>query len=414
MNKMSRTSFAALQQRIDAAKRKCQTGYSCGAGCISMNKQCRKNPSAGPGQQKMKRILALAAPGNAAPQAGAKRPAQEAPATGGGGGGAPASGSAPERGGALVAQQKPKEQKQAGASTGSAADQKYAGKTDDASVQGYAKEKLKELLNDPKAWENSEHLKKATKDDYFGAAVARGSDAQALRSFNAFHKGLFNTRKAEVERGHSFATDKPEDIEKKLEKAKVSKSKNREKTVAKLTKDLADAKQQLEEARVFVEETYPRMNAMSNSEKVSYAKNRARKRVEAVTQRLQRDLKSDARGGREVAAVADFLRVEQGGRTKVMSDIFGDDIVPDRDVIRAQLTGKGTAEGALGLTPGKKPTAAELKSAYRKAAARTHPDAGGSAEDFRATQQAYQRLKKKFNYDSLRVRIDALRARCGV
>jgi hypothetical protein len=50
-----------LQQRSDAVKRKCATGYSCGASCISMSKQCRKSPGAGPGQQKMKRILALAA-----------------------------------------------------------------------------------------------------------------------------------------------------------------------------------------------------------------------------------------------------------------------------------------------------------------------------------------------------------------
>jgi hypothetical protein len=409
---MTRPSFAALQQRIDAAKRKCVTGYSCGAGCISMNKRCLKTPGSPAGKQKMKRVLALAAGGGEGASASPQRPA-EAPATGGGGGGgAPASGSSPERGGALVAQQKPKEQKQAGGG-GSAVDQKYAGKTDDASVNAYAKEKVKELLNDPKAWENSSYVKKETKDDYFGQATLAGSDAKALRSFNAFHKGLFNTYKAEVDRGHSFATDKPEDIERKLEKAKVSKSKNREKTVAKLTKDLADAKQQLEQARTFVEETYPRMNAMPNNEKVAYSKERARKRVAAVTERGMRDLKSAARGGREVAAVADFLRVEQGGRRKEIAEMLGDDVAGDREVIRAQLTGKGTAEGALGLQPGKDPTAQELKSAYRKAAAKSHPDAGGSAEEFRNTQQAYQRLKKKYNYDSLRVRLDALRARCG-
>ena len=55
----------SLQHRIDALRRKCSTGYSCGASCISMNKQCRKTPGAGPGQQKMRRILALADPGKA-------------------------------------------------------------------------------------------------------------------------------------------------------------------------------------------------------------------------------------------------------------------------------------------------------------------------------------------------------------
>jgi hypothetical protein len=60
-------STYSFQQRIDAMKRKCATGYSCGSSCISMSKQCRKTPGAGPGQQKMQRILALAAPGNATP-----------------------------------------------------------------------------------------------------------------------------------------------------------------------------------------------------------------------------------------------------------------------------------------------------------------------------------------------------------
>ena len=55
----------SLQHRIDALRRKCTTGYGCGASCISMSKQCRKTPGAGPAQQKMQRILALAAHGKA-------------------------------------------------------------------------------------------------------------------------------------------------------------------------------------------------------------------------------------------------------------------------------------------------------------------------------------------------------------
>lgn len=546
---MPPTSFAALQARIDAVKRKCATGYSCGASCISMSKQCRKAPGAGPAQQKMTRILALAKPGAgaAAPSAEPQRPA-EAPAAAGAGGGrakgkpaeeqtldqeisrlqklqkaheehanrsghhpgsdareviaglqalskkqagkplrwnihgkthtipesklqglsprqvsaliyskvtgykkpgrgqpfgdwfvvpgdgkpqaaasregsgsggqkAKASGStakptsSTEKGGALARQQQPQERKRTGGST---ADEKYAGKADDASVTAYAKEKVKELLNDPKQWENSEFVKKYTKDDYFGHATMVGDDAKARRAFNSFFQGQLKTRQAELDRGYSFATDRPEDIEKKLEKAKVSKAKNKAQNIDYLTKKLAHAKQAVEDARVFVEETYPRMNAMSNDEKVAYARERSRKRVDDVIGRGMRDLKSAARGGKEVAAVADFLRVEQGGRSKGVAALLGEDTAPDKDVIRAQLTGKGTAEGALGLQPGQKPTREALKSAYRKAAAKTHPDAGGSPEEFRMTQQAYERLKKKFKYDSLQARLDALRARCGV
>ena len=68
---------ASLRQRIDAVKRKCTTGYSCGAGCISMNKQCRKTPSAGPAQQKMTRILALAQPGETLAPPAADSPTQQ-------------------------------------------------------------------------------------------------------------------------------------------------------------------------------------------------------------------------------------------------------------------------------------------------------------------------------------------------
>jgi hypothetical protein len=82
-----RTNVAALQQRLDAVKRKCSTGYSCGSGCISMSKVCRKTPGAGPGQQKMQRILALAAGKEGGPAvSGGARPKALPPAGGGSGG----------------------------------------------------------------------------------------------------------------------------------------------------------------------------------------------------------------------------------------------------------------------------------------------------------------------------------------
>ena len=34
----------SLQERIDALKRQCRTGYSCGATCISLRKECRTSP----------------------------------------------------------------------------------------------------------------------------------------------------------------------------------------------------------------------------------------------------------------------------------------------------------------------------------------------------------------------------------
>jgi hypothetical protein len=77
---------AAADHRADATKRKCATGYSCGASCISMSKQCRKTPGAGPAQQKMRRILALAAgkEGGPAVSGGARAKETGTPAGGGG------------------------------------------------------------------------------------------------------------------------------------------------------------------------------------------------------------------------------------------------------------------------------------------------------------------------------------------
>ncbi len=56
----------SLQQRIDALRRKCSTGYSCGATCISLRKECRTSPGSAIGKERLKRLLALAggAPSN--------------------------------------------------------------------------------------------------------------------------------------------------------------------------------------------------------------------------------------------------------------------------------------------------------------------------------------------------------------
>ena len=75
-----------LQERLDALKRKCATGYSCGASCISMNKVCRKSPGSSGNQQKMQRILALAAGKEGGPAMSGGARAKEGGSSGSGGG----------------------------------------------------------------------------------------------------------------------------------------------------------------------------------------------------------------------------------------------------------------------------------------------------------------------------------------
>jgi hypothetical protein len=53
----------SLQERIDALKRKCSTGYGCGSTCISLRKECRTRPGSAIGKERLKRLMALAAGG---------------------------------------------------------------------------------------------------------------------------------------------------------------------------------------------------------------------------------------------------------------------------------------------------------------------------------------------------------------
>ena len=55
-----RGRLAALECRLDAAKRKCKTGYSCGNACISLKKECRSDPQSSLSRERAERLMALA------------------------------------------------------------------------------------------------------------------------------------------------------------------------------------------------------------------------------------------------------------------------------------------------------------------------------------------------------------------
>lgn len=55
-----RGRLAALELRLDAAKRKCKTGYSCGNACISLKKECRSDPQSSLSKERAERLMALA------------------------------------------------------------------------------------------------------------------------------------------------------------------------------------------------------------------------------------------------------------------------------------------------------------------------------------------------------------------
>ena len=53
----------SLQHRLDALRKKCSIGYGCGASCIPLDKQCRVTPMSAVSQQRLKRLMNLAAGG---------------------------------------------------------------------------------------------------------------------------------------------------------------------------------------------------------------------------------------------------------------------------------------------------------------------------------------------------------------
>jgi hypothetical protein len=68
----------SLQKRIDALKRQCRTGYSCGSTCISLRKECRTSPGSAIGKERLKRLMALAAGGASSQRGIAPVKAEEA------------------------------------------------------------------------------------------------------------------------------------------------------------------------------------------------------------------------------------------------------------------------------------------------------------------------------------------------
>ena len=68
----------SLQERIDALRRRCSTGYSCGATCISLRKECRTSPGSAIGKERLKRLLAVAGGGASSQRGIAPVKAEEA------------------------------------------------------------------------------------------------------------------------------------------------------------------------------------------------------------------------------------------------------------------------------------------------------------------------------------------------
>lgn len=56
----ARPTLDAFESRLDAVKRKCKTGYSCGNACISLKKECRREPLSSLSRERAEHLMALA------------------------------------------------------------------------------------------------------------------------------------------------------------------------------------------------------------------------------------------------------------------------------------------------------------------------------------------------------------------
>lgn len=198
-----------------------------------------------------------------------------------------------------------------------------------------------------------------------------------------------------------------------------------------------DSKRQAEKLtqEISKTESSARMNPDAKAKKLkrlNKALEQANSDVQLFTQRLadvdknaERDLRNNLQTNREYFArgldkadrsdVEAVMRHVEGGKgtgftvsqsaqAQTRSKAKQQQLIEERstEILRDHLkaihegrAGDETANSMKALGLKKKPNATELKAAYRKAAAKAHPDRGGSPAEFRRVQEAYQSLKQK-------------------
>jgi DnaJ domain len=379
-------AYAEARARLDA--RNCTKGTACGSSCIPQGRQCRKKSSTPAQKARTEEIAKLAGGGPA-------------------GGNGPSGGALATRGGALARREPDGDKGQDHSKAeGGTLEDRYRGRNlTDQEVDEYAAAKLKELTA-PGAMGKTDGTRIQSKTWGINGDLIGKSDQAAAAAYDEHHIGAhkanleFAARDGQDAMGNSVTK-----ATKALEKAQRSKAKNRDKLIARAKADLETATRTRDDARERLANWIPRLEAMSTEEKAAAARTMASKLLDRLGDARASDLKQRAKSAGPAAAIAHHLQEEEGARysRKSRLGVLGaadeKTEAEARDHIRQHLA--GGVDSVLGLTRGKKPTPEQLKSAYRKAAAKAHPDAGGSPEQFRQVTQAYEDLKRRYNYDSV-------------
>lgn len=365
-----RTAFKEEVARLDA--RKCVKGTACGNTCIPEGRQCRQK-SANPQQKARTERIANLSKGEKDPESSEKKPEK---------GGALA-----VRGGALARreQQPEKEEPQTGkkGKANSLEDEYRGRKLDDKTVDEYASKKVKEIADVSRLMKDDLVLGMVRAGAPINPEVMRMSDKEAAQAYDKFIAP--QKEKLQADAGRRVG------IRGRLRGEQKARDSAR--------RQLADLEsmstaEKAEKARSLVEKSVRGQAELYANNLMAAAKNRGPAVALGLHAKLQElDRRELASSGKRVEVEMEYFRSISNSSA--------------RNAVRKSLA--GSPENVLGLKEGQEITASSLKNAYRKAAAKAHPDAGGSAEEFQQVTQAYERLKKRHKLDSLEApfRIDS-------
>lgn len=390
--------------------RQCSTGHQCGNSCIPRTKTCRKKASGPVGEQRLKRISELSG-GAPAGQPGGDRPAAEQPERGG---------ALATRGGALAVREKdPQQEREPEARRTRTLEDEYRGRElTDADIEEYATRKLKELAS-PEGMAETDLVRHLADDGmvydlprHKGGLdwVLSGPDDEVAAHYR---EQVLRNRIDIWQTNLPFYERQADKIRADIAKAERSKAKTRDKTLARLRKNLASELESIDKTRRNIAKFEADLKK-PDRKLAAEARDTARKIRLRIAKQEAEALKREIRTEGRTQAMAGFLersanlKETEAVRSGKWAHRYADDApsyteAEAQDRIREFLSSE-PGRNALGFSRDDRPSRDELRRAYRKAAAKAHPDAGGSETAFRRVQTTYEDLKRKFNYDSSRVR----------
>lgn len=457
-------AYRAELARLDA-RRNCTTGYSCGSTCIPTKKECLKESGSSIGKERLRKIQAIAsgaAPegkgvnrlrqaeaGAAAAEIQQRRSARAQELREQRGQRSPKPEPEAEKGGALVptggklSNRNGDDEQEQPKGKGKGWESKYLGRDLSAEELSEFVDRKVRQMDDPEAlqkdadWQ-ADLFRRANQGDAtvriepyskMGLkSMADLDDPEVTGRIGLDHAKLMLDSNAPDKNGEfrRFGVEAPSALRKKLEKLRKD-PKATQKRIKALEDKLKQSEQVSQSAKAFYERSRGILDRNDPKELAELGRNVAsnliRKAAEDDVNEFAAYKQDYGPKGAVYMAMRERLRTMEGGNEDALSDLpnpfqFFNQVSAGRnrkatvqnadriadEALRTtlkRLGGSDSAADLLGLQPGSDLTAAQLKTAYRRAAAKAHPDAGGSNEAFQEVNRAYESLKRRYNFDSL-------------